>query len=57
MKVFEFKNVEDLNKYFDTLNDSFIYDVVPVSRMFDNPKTGLLTNTITYVVILWSWKE
>lgn len=51
-RVIEFRNVDELNDY---LNNNLMvsrWEVIPISRMFENPKTKLLTSCMTYVLVM-----
>lgn len=49
--VIEFKSIEELNNY---THDKLLLNarVIPVSVLFENPKTKLLTNTIRYILVM-----
>jgi hypothetical protein len=52
VRVLEFKNVDLLNDY---LKDNVMisrFDIIPVSRLFENPNTKLITSCMTYVLIM-----
>lgn len=51
-KIVEFRDVFDLNEYFSKNIMMHAWEVIPVHRQFTNPKTGLMTSTITYVLIM-----
>ena len=51
MKALEFKDIFSLNEHLKDLDYKLIHSIIPIPRMFDNPKTNSLTSTITYVVI------
>lgn len=53
MKVFEFRNVHDLNDYLGQVQN-YVQNkltIIPLSKTFENPSNKMLVNTITYVVI------
>jgi hypothetical protein len=52
VEAIEFRDVFDLNKYLNDHPKMPQFDIIPVARVFTNPKSGLMTNTITYVLIL-----
>lgn len=53
IEVIEFKDVFDLNRWLSENNPiRRQFEILPVARVFSNPKTGLMVNTITYVVVL-----
>ena len=49
--VKEFRHVEELNEY---LKNTALrgFEVIPLARTFVNPSTKLLTNSITYILIV-----
>lgn len=51
-EVLEFKDVFALNKYLAENRLKSEFEIVPVSKMFENPTNNRLMNTITYVLII-----
>jgi len=51
MKVLEFRNMTELNEYIKDLDYKLIHSIIPIARMFDNPKTNMFTSTITYILV------
>jgi hypothetical protein len=49
--VKEFRHVEELNDYLDR-NKLKAFEIMPLTRTFVNPSTKLLTNSITYILII-----
>ena len=52
VKVIEFRDVHELNKYLDNEKHLPQFEIKVVPRQFENPSTKLLTNCLTYVLIL-----
>lgn len=51
-KVLEFRNVDELNNFLDKNLMVSRWEVIPISRMFENPTTKLLTSCMTYVLVM-----
>jgi hypothetical protein len=51
-QVKEFRNHTELNDYLRSNPMISEFHIVPIARLFENPATKLLTNTITYVLIM-----
>ena len=50
--VKEFRNLNELNEYLDSITHMPQFDIKPVSRTFEHPQTKILVNSISYVLIL-----
>ena len=52
VEVIEFRDVHELNKYLREHEHLPQFEIKVVPRQFENPNTKLLTNCLTYVLIL-----
>ena len=50
--VKEFRNHTELNDYLRNNPIPTEFNIIPIARLFENPATKLLTNTITYILII-----
>jgi hypothetical protein len=51
VKVFEFKNVQEINEFLSDKRLLHQFDVIPVPRSFEHPVSRLMVNSISYVLI------
>ena len=49
--VREFRHVDELNEY---LRNNILksFEIIPIARTYINPTTKLLTNSMTYILII-----
>jgi hypothetical protein len=52
VEVLEFKNVKEINEYFNEHVMMKAFDVKPIARQFEHPKTHNMVNAISYVLII-----
>lgn len=52
LQVHEFKTIEECNKYLKENRVVISYDIIPISRMFENPTSKLIVSCISYIVIV-----
>lgn len=52
VRIQEFKNVNEINEYFDSHKMMHQFEVIPIERRFINPNTKMMTSCMTYVLIM-----
>lgn len=51
-KVFEFKNIREIQDYLDNNLIMTRFEIIPVPKMFEHPTTKLIVSCISYILII-----
>ena len=52
MEVKEFRNVTELQDFLDNDKPVSSYQILPVARMFEHPKSKVIVSCVSYILII-----
>ena len=51
VEVLEFKNIHDLNDWFENHKIPTQFEVIPIARTFQSPETKLFVSAMSYILV------